>query len=404
MGWGMAKRRRRRKKRASGGLRRLLLVLVAAAVGLWWVGCRGQGHGPLVRLRIPERASFAQVTDSLAAHHIVRAPLLFRVYAYLTGASRHVKPGTYGFHPGTGWERVLRDLEEGRVLTAKLVVPEGWRLPQIAARLARITPLPEDSILALLKSPATVQHFRVPGPTMEGYLYPATYSWGIDTPLDSMLATMVRRYRKAWTPERRAAADSLRMSERDVVTLASIVQAEAKVASEMPIIAAVYLNRLRIGMRLQADPTVQYVLPERRDRLMYSDIGGVGADAYNTYTHNGLPPGPIGCPSEQAIDAVLHPAKGNYLYFVAKPDGHSIFTRSLAEHNRAKAQVRAMMRADSAAAAAGGNTPPATTSGAVQATPPVAPPPAAAAPAGPPTSAPPKARGGAKGPTGKHAR
>src|SRR5512142_2884830 len=133
----MAKRRRRRKKPASRGLRRLFLALVLGGIGLWWLGCRGSGHGPLVRLRIPERASFAQVTDSLAAHHIVRAPLLFRVYAYLTGASRHVNPGTYGFHPGTGWERVLRALEEGRVLTAKLVVPEGWRLPQIADRLAR---------------------------------------------------------------------------------------------------------------------------------------------------------------------------------------------------------------------------------------------------------------------------
>lgn len=347
----MASKRRRRRGSRPRTLRRGFLVAVLAALAGWWVGCRGAGHGAVVSIRIPEGASFSQVTDSLAAHHVVRAPLLFQVYAHLTGASRHVKPGTYGFRQGTGWDRVLSDLAAGREMTARLVVPEGWRLAQIAPRMARLTSIPEDSILALLRSPATVRRFRVPGPTMEGYLYPATYNWPLHPPVDTMLATMVRRYRKVWTPVRQARADSLGMDEREVVTLASIVEAEAKIPTDMPLISAVYHNRLRIGMPLQADPTVQYVLPQRHDRLLYSDIGSVAKNPYNTYAHTGLPPGPIGCPSERAMDAALQPAPVDYLYFVARPDGRSIFTRTLAQHNRAKAQVRALIAAESAAVA-----------------------------------------------------
>ncbi len=329
----------------------MVAVLAVVAVAGWWVGCRGAGHGPVVRVRIPDGAGFAQVTDSLAAHHVVRVPLLFQLYAHLTGASRHVKPGTYGFREGTGWDRVLRDLAEGRVLTAKLVVPEGFRLAQIAPRLARLTGLPDDAVLRLLQDPETARRLRVPGPSLEGYLFPATYSWPVDAPIDTILLTMVRRYRKAWTPERRARADSAGLSERDAVTLASIVQAEAKVTADMPAISAVYHNRLRIGMALQADPTVQYALGQRRhDRLLYADIGSVAANPYNTYTHRGLPPGPIGSPGDSALDAALRPANVNYLYFVARPDGTDIFSTTLAQHNRAKAQVKALIAAESLAA------------------------------------------------------
>jgi UPF0755 protein len=330
--------------------RTLVTVLGLAVLTAWWVGCRGAGHGQVQRVRVPEGASFAQVTDSLAAHHIVRAPLLFQLFAHLTGAARHVKPGTYGFREATGWDRVLRDLGEGRVLQARLVVPEGFRLNQLTPRIARIVGWSEDSVLKVLLSPATARRFRVPGPTLEGYLYPATYTWGIDVPFDTMLATMVRRYRRVWTPSLRALADSAGLDERAAVTLASIVQAEAKIAGDMAPISAVYHNRLRIGMPLQADPTVQYALGQhRRDHLMYADIRGVAADPYNTYTHKGLPPGPIGNPSEQALEAALRPARVNYLYFVARPDGTDIFSTTLAQHNLAKQQVKALITAESLA-------------------------------------------------------
>ncbi len=361
----MPRRRRRRPPRVRRMLRGLVWAAGLAALAGWWIACGGVGQGPLERVHVPEGASFTQVADTLAAHEIIKAPFLFQVVAYLTGAAGHVRPGTYGFQRGAGWLSILGELRAGRVLTVKLVVPEGWTLPRIAARLARVTPFPEENILALLKDPQTTRRFGVPGPTMEGYLYPATYSWPADTPLDSMLWSMVHRYERVWTPARRARADSLGMNAREAVTLASIVQAEAKIPKDMPIIAGVYRNRLRIGMPLQADPTVQYALRVRKDRLLYADIQSVANDPYNTYTHKGLPPGPIGCPDEQALDAALYAADVDYLYFVARPDGTDIFSRTLAQHNRAKAQVRALVAAESAAAAAEGAAPPVTSSAGV---------------------------------------
>jgi UPF0755 protein len=310
-------------------------------------GCNGQGEGDVVRVRVPPGASFSQVTDSLAAKDIVAAPPLFEVYGRVTGAAGKVRPGTYGFRRNTGWRRVLDDLVAGRVLTAKLVIPEGWDLRGIAPRVSQITGLAEDSVLEILANDSLVRVFDVPGPTLEGYLYPATYTFPLDPPIDSVLDDLVARYRQVWTATRRARADTIDMNEREVVTLASIIEKEAKKPEEMPLISSVYHNRLRIGYPLQADPTVQYALGVHRERLLYSSIDSARNNPYNTYRNAGLPPGPIASPSERAIDAALNPPKNDFLYFVAQLDGSHIFTKSLEEHNRAKAAVR---RARNAAA------------------------------------------------------
>ncbi|MEX0892361.1 MAG: endolytic transglycosylase MltG [Gemmatimonadota bacterium] len=310
------------------------------AVGLLVTGCSGQGQGEPVRILVPQGASFGQVTDSLAAHDIVEAPPLFRVYARLSGAATRIQPGTYEFRPGTTWGQVLTRLEAGDVLTARVVVPEASDLERIAPRIALATGLEEDSVFAVLMDTAAARRWDVPGPTLEGYLYPATYTVPVDAPLASVVDAMVAAYKQVWTPERRARADSLGMSEREVVTLASIVEWEAKLAVEMPRIAAVYHNRLRIGLPLQADPTVQYALGEHQARLLYAHIDSVADHPYNTYRIAGLPPGPIASPSARGIDATLNPANDPALYFVARPDGSHVFTRSLEEHNRARAEIR----------------------------------------------------------------
>jgi UPF0755 protein len=291
-------------------------------------------------VQVPRGASFGQVADSLAVKDIISWSPLFRIYARVTGDAGRVRPGTYAFKRNTSWGRVLDDLTAGRVLTARVTIPEGWDLRGIAPRVASITGIHQDSVLELLADPALADSLGIPGPTLEGYLYPATYTFPLSPPLDTVVRAMVQRYRSAWTPARDAAADSIGMTERQVVTLASIVEKEAKRAEEMPMIAAVYHNRLRIGYPLQADPTVQYALGTHRERLLYAAIDSARGNPYNTYTNPGLPPGPIASPSERAMDAVLRPAQNDYLYFVAQPDGSHIFTRSLEEHNRAKAAVR----------------------------------------------------------------
>lgn len=337
--------------------RALLLVACAALLGA--TGCvfgEHEGEGPIVHVRVPRGSAFSTVTDSLEAQGVIGSPTLFRAYARVTGADRSIKPGTYGFRKGMGWDRILADLHKGRVLTQRITIPEGWELRRIAPRLAAATGLSPDSVLAILADPEMPARFGVPGPTLEGYIYPATYDIPLDTPLETILTVMIGEYRKIWTPQRRARADSLKLSEREVIALASIVEKEARIRDEMPTIAAVYHNRLRIGYPLQADPTVQYALGEHQTRLLYAHIDSVASNPYNTYRHRGIPPGPIASPSAAAVDATLYPADVPYLYFVARPDGSHIFTRSLVEHNRARETVRQLQRERQAAAARAART------------------------------------------------
>jgi UPF0755 protein len=299
------------------------------------------GAGPeAVRFTVPAGAGFRQVTDTLVARDLVRAPTLFRIYARLRGDDDQVRAGSYAVAPGTGWGALLDDLVRGRVETVAVTIPEGWTLRQIAGRLEEVTGLDAASILDILEHEGEDARLGVPGPGLEGYLFPDTYRFAPGIALASVVETMVASYRALWTPERRARAEALEMTEGEVMTLASIVQAEARRVSEMPRIAAVFHNRLRIGYLLQADPTVQYALGERRSRLLYRDIDAVADHPYNTYTNGGLPPGPIGAAGEAALDATLWPEDSDYLYFVARPDGTHIFTRSLAEHNRARVEAR----------------------------------------------------------------
>jgi UPF0755 protein len=304
------------------------------------LACSGEGRGEAVRVRVPEGASFAQVADSLSARDIIAVPFVFSIYARVTGKADRIKPGTYAFRPGTGWTRLLDDLVAGRILTIRVVVPEGFDIDDIAPRIAEVSGASVDSVRTLLLDSAFAASMNVPGPTLEGYLYPATYPLPVDTRAENVVEIMVQSYREAWTDERRAAAQQRGMTERQVVTLASIIEKEARQPNEMPLISAVYHNRLRIGMALQADPTVQYALGAHRERLLYSSIDSVADHPYNTYRRRGLPPGPIGSPSARALDAALAPADTSVLYFVARPDGSHVFTRTLDEHNRAKASIR----------------------------------------------------------------
>jgi UPF0755 protein len=325
-------------RRRARTVRRAALVLLAVPFLL--ARCGGAGEGEPIPVVIPPGASFSQIADSLAAHGIISKKMLFQGYGRVKRASASLKPGTYAFKKGTSWDRILSDLRAGRVLTAKLTIPEAFDAFTLAPRIAQVTGLSEDSVLAVLLDEKSPARFNVPGPTLEGYLYPATYNFPINAQLDSVLSRLTATYRKAWTPARKARADSMGLSEREVITLASIVEREAKKLDEMPLMAAVYHNRLRIGMALGADPTVQYALGKHRARLSYAAIDSVADNPYNTYRIRGLPPGPIASPSERAIDAVIYPATSDFLYFVARPDGSHAFTRSLDEHNREKLAIQ----------------------------------------------------------------
>jgi len=289
---------------------------------------------------VPSGASFQEVVDTLQSRGLVGKPWFFRAYARWKGADTEIRAGEYSFSPGTPWALLIRDLTEGRVLTETLTIPEGFRLTQIAPRLGDITGLAGDSVLAFLLADSGEVRWGVPGPGLEGYLFPESYWIARGAPLDRIVGAMVGQYKAFWTPERVARREAIGMTEREVVTLASIVQAEARVPGEMTLIASVYHNRLARGQLLQADPTVLYALGGHRDRLLYAAMDSVADHPYNTYTHPGLPPGPIGAPGAEALDAALNPAATDFYYFVAQVDGTHVFSRTLEEHNQAVARLR----------------------------------------------------------------
>lgn len=295
--------------------------------------------GDPVRVVIPPGSTLAAVTDSLSANDVIRFPALFQVYARARRADRNLKAGTYDLQTGTSWRLALRRVTRGEVVTVPVTIPEGFTVAQMAERLAEVSGEPLERVLAALESPGLAPELDVPGPTLEGYLFPDTYRFARGVPISIVVDAMVERYRRVWTPERHARLAEIDMTEREVVTLASIIQAEARHVSEMPRISGVYHNRLEAGWRLQADPTVLYALGGYRARLLYAAIDSVEDNPYNTYTQRGLPPGPIGSPGELAIDAALVPEEHDFMYFVAAPDGSHRFTRTLAEHNMARAAV-----------------------------------------------------------------
>jgi len=325
-----------RRKWGLGSL--LATVALLAACGA------PEGRAP-VEVTVPVGAGLSQVVDSLEARGLVGAPTLFKVYARLKGADRAIRAGRYSLVPGTPWNRVLGTLTRGEVVTEPLTIPEGFRLVQIAPRIAEVTAVPVDSVLAYFDRPELLDELELPGPTLEGYLFPDTYRFAPGTRVSTVVRTMAGRYRAVWTPERRARMEALGMSERELITMASIIQAEARHVQEMPLISGVYHRRLQLGWLLQADPTVLYALGGPRERLLFAAIDSVAASPYNTYRQGGLPPGPIGAPGELAIEAALAP-EGDFLFFVARPDGSHVFTRSLADHNRAVAESRRLRALD----------------------------------------------------------
>ena len=311
-------------------------ALVLAFGAMFWA--RGRPGTP-VRLVVPAGATLSEVADSLSARHVIRSPALFQIYARVRRADRKLKAGTYDLETGTSWRVVLRQVTRGEVVTVPMTIPEGYRLSQMAGPIAAITGESVEGVKEMLGAPGLAQRLNLPGPSIEGYVFPDTYRFAQGVPVTVVVDAMVARYRKVWTPERVALLEEIGMSEREVVTLASIIQAEARRVEEMPRISGVFHNRLQAGWRLEADPTVLYALGGHRERLLFAAIDSVRDNPYNTYSNPHLPPGPIGSPGERAIDAALAPDDHDFMYFVAWPDGSHIFTRSLAEHNAARADA-----------------------------------------------------------------
>lgn len=294
----------------------------------------------LLEVTVPSGSTLSEVADTLVNRGLIGAQGPFKLYARIRGDDRRIKSGRYELREGNRWRDILEKLTKGEVMTVPMTVPEGFRLLQIAPRISEVTGVTEDSVLSVIYNPDLPGSLGIPGPTSEGYLFPDTYRFAPGVSVESVLKAMADRYHSTWSEARLVRLKELDMTENELVTLASIIQAEARHNSEMPRISSVYHNRLREGWLLQADPTVLFALGGPRSRLLYAAIDSVADHPYNTYSQPGLPPGPICSPGDLAIAAALNPAQEDFMYFVARPDGRHVFTRTLAEHNRAKLEAQ----------------------------------------------------------------
>jgi UPF0755 protein len=312
-------------------------ALVAACV--FAAACAGEPHGAPTRVIVPRGASFAQAADSLARTGIVGSPRIFRLYGRFTGGDRNIKPGTYLLKHGTPWKDIISALNGGHGLVNTITIPEGYTLSQITPLLARTLKVPAESVQAAVRDTALLARLDIPNPTLEGYVFPDTYAFPVGTTARQAVREMVYSFERRWKPDWDSSLVDLKINRNDLVTMASIVEREARLPEERPVIAAVYYNRLRKGMLLQADPTIQYALGHHVGRVLYKDLAV--ASPYNTYIHKGLPPGPVASPGAASLAAAANPANVPYLYFVASPDGHHEFRMTLEEHTSAIKQVRA---------------------------------------------------------------
>jgi UPF0755 protein len=330
---------------------RLLLLLALA-------GCSSTpGRGPQITVTIPRGATFDVAMDSLSARGVVTHPFWFQVWARFNGLRSNLKSGSYAFHPDETWRVIAEALSTGRGALVHWTVPEGLMATEVAELAQSRLGIPKDSFLLAISDPDLKAELGVPSnaPTIEGYLFPTTYLVPPKIGARDLARAMAREFLGQWDSSWGAALDSEHLSRQAVVTVASIVEAEVRYEPDRPYVAAVYLNRLKRGMKLEADPTVIYAYGRRLKRVFEKNL--LIRSPYNTYLHAGLPPGPIAQPGHASLDATIHPANAPYLYFVAQPDGKHIFSVSYAEHLAAIQKVKRLRAASRARRAPAHPTP-----------------------------------------------
>lgn len=294
-------------------------------------------------IQVTEGMSFKAIATLLKREGLIRYKGYFEIIGRLKGITRRVRTGYYGLGSHmTMWD-VLDAFNKGRVIEYEVVIPEGYNLYQIAWTLSG-TPLvakPQEFI-KLAKDRDFSRSMGVDADTLEGYLFPDTYYLPKGITIQDIAKRMVQRYKDMFKDSYRKRAEEMGFTEHEIVTLASIIEKEAKIPSERTLIASVYHNRLKIGMRLQADPTAVYGKKAWVTHVSKQDLKR--RSPYNTYLIKGLPPGPIANPGQGAILAALYPDDVDYLYFVAQGDGSHYFSTEFGSHTKAVNRYRVNKR------------------------------------------------------------
>jgi UPF0755 protein len=320
----------------------VLMVLAAAAGVAAYVNVRQRvnapyrGYGGAEQfVEIPAGSSTRAIAERLLAAGVVSDPLTWRAAILLSGDATRLKAGEYRFDQPMTAMQVIDKIVRGDVYFVSITFPEGLTIAEMAKIYESEGFGPAKTFADVARDPAPIRDLDPAAEDLEGYLFPETYALPRKTTPAALVRQMVDRFKKVLTPELRQAAEARGLSVRQAVTLASIVEKETAKPEERPTVAAVYTNRLRIGMPLQADPTVVYAMQlsgTYRGNLSKDDL--MMDSSYNTYRYPGLPPGPIAAPGKGSLEAAIQPADADFLYFVSRNDGSHEFAKTLAEHNR----------------------------------------------------------------------
>ncbi len=318
----------------------LLLVILLAGAAFWGRSETASLLAPVstdtsVRVfEVPPGATSAHVAAGLQSAGLVKNGSVFRLYLRLRGLDGRIQAGQYELAPSMPAAEVASRLTSGRVVEDSFTVPEGYTISQMADLLASRGLVDRDRFLVAARDPSLVKGLVPEGlplkQPLEGYLFPDTYRIPRGYTEKQIVALMVDRFRQVMTPEWQKRAQDQGLTVHQVVTLASLIEREAQVPADRPVISSVFHNRLRLGMKLDSCATVNYALGKSQLILTYKDLEV--NSPYNTYKNVGLPPGPIGSPGKASLEAALYPAESKYLYFVAKGDGSHAFASTLSEH------------------------------------------------------------------------
>jgi UPF0755 protein len=325
-------------------MKRVATILVIAiiiagsyvALSYYWLSPT-EKFAPPREVTIQKGQSFRLIASNLADAGVVRSQLALRLYGRMSGTASQIKPGDYAFSGGERIPDIMRHLVKGDFIVVTITIPEGLTVHEIAERVAQTGLVCEDEFENAARDGDLVRALGLMPLGAEGYLFPATYKFSPHAKTNDVLAAMLARFYQVLTPqvEERMFAEGL--DARRLVTMASIVEKEAKAPTERQLIAGVFYNRLRLGMPLQSDPTAQYELDDAKE----SAASAVHTtSAFNTYDFAGLPPGPIANPGLKSIEAALNPTPTDYLYFVARDGGTHVFSKSYDQHRRVIASER----------------------------------------------------------------
>jgi UPF0755 protein len=314
----------------------LVLFVFCFSLFLWEYNHLGDRISPGTVFEVEKGSSASLIARKLKKENIIEKEWPFLAAYRLFYPKEKLIAGEYEFSPPLSVKEVLKKIREGDTLLHAVTIPEGLTIEETAGLLSQKYSFNEERILHHAESAQLISSLDAKAQDLEGYLFPETYHIPKNTSEAELIEMLVAQFKKTFVPEWIERTEKMGMEVRDIVTLASLIEKETSVPEEKPLVSSVFHNRLKLGMKLDCDPTIIYALKKKNEfqgRLRNKDLK---LDSpYNTYLYNGLPPGPISNPGQESLKAALFPLKTDYLYFVSKNDGTHKFSSTFKEHQRA---------------------------------------------------------------------